>query len=175
MSPILIQHQPGPIDRLHDDARVANPYTTTAPTTDNRPITHSVKTPSTAMYSPPPTPNYNNRTFASHSNTPNGQVSPSTLFHYHQSESSSPTSPPIVWAEYAGGLIVKGSLIAIVQTDGVLDARYQHVNTSGELMTGQCRSTPEALPDGRLRLHESWRWTSGDMSEGRSVVEEVAR
>jgi hypothetical protein len=57
----------------------------------------------------------------------------------------------------------------------VLDARYQHVNTSGELMTGQCKSTPEVLPDGRLRLHESWRWTSGDMSEGRSVVEEVAR
>jgi hypothetical protein len=88
---------------------------------------------------------------------------------------SSPTSPPIVWAEYAGGLIVKGSLIATVQADGVLDARYQHVNTSGELMTGQCRSTPEVLPDGRLRLHERWQWTSGDRSEGRSVVEEVVR
>lgn len=125
------------------------------------------------MPSPPPTPNFNNRTFATQLNTPNGQVSPSTLFHYHQS--SSPSGPPIVWAEYAGGPIVKGSLIATVQADGLLDARYQHVDTSGEWMTGQCRSTAEVLPDGRLRLHERWRWTSGDRSEGESVVEEVVR
>jgi hypothetical protein len=113
---------------------------------------------------------YNNRTFASQSNTPNGEVSASTLFHYHQSESP---NGPIVWAEYGGGLIAKGFLIATIQADGVLEARYQHVNTSGVLMTGKCRSTPEELPDGRLRLRERWQWTSGDRSEGTSVVEEV--
>jgi hypothetical protein len=46
------------------------------------------------------------------------------------------------------------------------------VNIQGELMTGICRSTPEILPDGRIRLHESWQWTSGDESRGFSVVEE---
>jgi hypothetical protein len=51
--------------------------------------------------------------------------------------------------------------------------RYHPVNDAGELMTGRCRSTPELLPDGRLRLHERWQWTSGDGSEGESVVEEV--
>jgi hypothetical protein len=51
--------------------------------------------------------------------------------------------------------------------------RYQHVNARGELMTGQCRSTPEVLPDGRLRLRESWQWTSGDGTSGESVVEEI--
>jgi hypothetical protein len=40
-------------------------------------------------------------------------------------------------------------------------------------MTGTCISTPEILPDGRLRLHESWRWTSGDGSSGESAIEEV--
>ncbi len=32
---------------------------------------------------------------------------------------------------------------------------------------------PEVLPDGRLRLREVWQWTSGDLSQGESVVEEV--
>ena len=119
---------------------------------------------------PPPPPNYNNLTFASKTNTPNGQVSASTLFHYHQSASP---AGPIVWADYSGGQIAQGFLIATIQADGVLDARYQHVNTSGELMTGKCKSTPEVLPDGRLRLREQWQWTSGDRSAGESVVEEV--
>jgi hypothetical protein len=50
--------------------------------------------------------------------------------------------------------------------------RYHHVNTNGELMTGICRSTPELLPSGKIRLHEEWQWTSGDGSKGKSIVEE---
>jgi hypothetical protein len=56
---------------------------------------------------------------------------------------------------------------------GRLNMRYSHVNRGGELMTGRCESTPEALLDGRLRLHERWQWTSGDGSRGESIVEEV--
>jgi hypothetical protein len=66
-----------------------------------------------------------------------------------------------------------GLLIAKVGDDGCLDMRYQHLNTAGELMTGICRSTPELLPDGRLRMHESWQWASGDGSTGESVIEET--
>ena len=78
-----------------------------------------------------------------------------------------------MWAEYEGGSIKKGSLIATVEEDGSLDMRYHHVNTGGELMTGKCRSVPEVLEDGRLRLREKWKWTSGDGSSGESVLEEV--
>ncbi|KAJ1323998.1 homoserine kinase type II [Microdochium nivale] len=121
-----------------------------------------IKKPATAMY--------NNKTFRSSSNTDNGEVSPATVFHYHQDGN-------IVWAEYTGGSIARGFLIATVvqggtDVEGTLDARYEHVNTSGELMTGRCRSTPEVLADGRIRLHETWKWTSGDESSGTSVVEE---
>ena len=80
-----------------------------------------------------------------------------------------------MWAEYAGGTIVKGFLIATVQADNSLDMRYEHVNLQGDLMTGRCRSTPEYLPDGRLRLHERWQWTSGDYSAGESIVDEIDR
>lgn len=112
---------------------------------------------------------YDNKTFISTTNSANGEVSPSTIFHYHQLHND----PSIVWAEYTGGSIAKGFLIAKIQPDYALDARYEHVNTSGELMTGKCRSTPELLGDGRIRLHEKWQWTSGDKSSGDSVVEEV--
>ena len=109
---------------------------------------------------------YNNKTFRSVSNTSNGEVSGETVFHYHQQDQ-------LVWAEYSGGSIVKGFLIATVQPDNCLDMRYEHVNTQGELMTGRCHSTPEHLFDGRIRLHERWQWTSGDGSSGESIVDEI--
>lgn len=112
---------------------------------------------------------YANKVFRSSSNTPNGEVSQSTTFHYNQS----PEDPHIVWAEYSGGSITRGFLIATVSNDQSLDARYQHVNVDGELRTGICRSVPEVLGDGRIRLLEKWKWTSGDGSSGESVVEEV--
>lgn len=110
--------------------------------------------------------NYQDKTFRPVVNTPNGEVSGETLFHYRQAGN-------IVTATYAGGSVESGHLIALVDERGALDMRYHHVNTQGALQTGVCRSVPERLPDGRLRLHETWKWTSGDFSEGSSVVEEV--
>ena len=51
--------------------------------------------------------------------------------------------------------------------------RYHHLNAAGQFMLGQCLSTPECLPDGRLRFKESWQWLSGDRSAGTSEIEEV--
>ncbi|KAK3186551.1 hypothetical protein K4F52_004591 [Lecanicillium sp. MT-2017a] len=110
--------------------------------------------------------NYDGKIFASAANTANGEVGADTRFHYHQQGS-------IVWAEYSGGSIARGNLIATVLPDGSLDMRYHHVNTSGELMTGKCHATPETLGDGRLRMHEKWQWTAGDHSSGESTIEEV--
>ncbi len=110
--------------------------------------------------------NYDNKTFAYVENSASGEVSSETLFHYHQKDD-------LVWAEYAGGAIRFGNLIAKVIENDCLEMRYQHLNASGELMTGECVSTPEILDDGRIRLRERWRWTSGDFSRGESIVEEV--
>lgn len=109
---------------------------------------------------------YDGRTFVPTSNSATGEVGDGTIFQYHQ-------KGDLVWAEYSGGGIRFGTLIADVLDDGSLDMRYQHMNAKGELMTGVCRSTPEFLPDGRLRLHEKWRWTSGDLSSGESVIDEI--
>lgn len=109
---------------------------------------------------------YDNRTFRSVSNSAGGDVSAETLFHYHQDRNT-------VWAEYSGGAIVRGQLLAKCGADGALEMRYQHINSEGELMTGTCRSEPEVLADGRIRLNEKWQWTSGDGSAGESVIEEI--
>jgi hypothetical protein len=108
---------------------------------------------------------YNNKTFRPVQNTENGETSSDTLFYYHQVGN-------ILTSEYSGGQIVKGHLIGIVSPEGMIDMRYHQVNQSGELMTGICVSTPELLPNGKIRLHEKWTWTSGDGSSGYSIIEE---
>jgi hypothetical protein len=110
--------------------------------------------------------NFDGRLFKAIAQTENGEVTPDTLFHYHQRGN-------VVWATYEGGAIAFGTLVAALTRDGKLDMRYAHVNRAGELMTGKCESVPEVLPDGRYRLHEKWQWTSGDGSSGSSVIEEI--
>lgn len=110
--------------------------------------------------------NYDGRRFRAVANSASGEVGGDTVFDYHQEDG-------VVWATYRGGSVVLGTLVAMVDADGVLDMHYQHVNTDRKLMTGVCETTPEVLPDGRLRLHERWRWTSGDGSEGTSTLEEI--
>ena len=109
---------------------------------------------------------YDGRRFRAVETAANGEVGEETVFHYRQ-------SGRVVWATYEGGGVRLGTLVAAVDAAGGLDMRYAHVNAAGALMTGECTSTPERLPDGRLRLHERWRWTSGDRSAGTSVVEEL--
>ena len=109
---------------------------------------------------------YNDRIFRSVSNSENGEVDESTIFHYRQIDD-------LVWATYQGGQIRIGTLVAKVHPDGSLEMKYSHINQKGEMMTGECRSVPELLIDGRIKLHEKWQWTCGDYSKGESAVEEL--
>lgn len=108
---------------------------------------------------------YNGKIFRPISNTENGETSSDTVFHYQQSGN-------ILTSDYAGGKIIRGHLIGLVDENGVIDMRYHQVNLAGELMTGICKSVPEILSTGKIRLHETWNWTSGDHSVGSSVIEE---
>jgi len=114
-----------------------------------------------------PQVSFDNRLFITAGNTPNGDCNRETRFHYRQ-------QGPRVWATYGGGAVQFGSVVAVGGPDGQLDVRYHHVDAAGQFRAGKCITTPEVLPDGRLRLHEAWRWTNGDLSEGRSVIEEIS-
>ena len=110
--------------------------------------------------------NYNNRKFCAVENTANGETSSETVFHYRQ-------EGKILTAAYSGGRITKGHLIGMVDENGHITMRYHQVNSAGELMTGICQSKPEILENGKIRLHETWQWTSGDRSSGESVIDEI--
>ena len=108
----------------------------------------------------------NGKVFRSVANTENGEVTAETIFKYSQNGS-------IVSAEYSGGNIVTGHILATMADNGELHMRYHHLNHDGEFMLGQCISTPVLLPDGRMKYCENWQWLSGDMSKGYSEIEEV--
>ena len=109
--------------------------------------------------------NYNNKLFKPINNTENGETSNQTIFRYKQTGN-------ILTAEYSGGKIIFGHLIGLVDENGDIEMRYHQVNNQGELMTGICHSKPERLANGKIRLHETWQWTSGDKSKGQSIIEE---
>lgn len=94
-----------------------------------------------------------------------GQVGTRTRFAYHERDGR-------VWAEYAGGDVVRGYLVGTREGDR-LDFRYVQLGTDGATASGHCVSQVAELPDGRLRLAESWEWESRPGS-GTSVVESVA-
>lgn len=110
--------------------------------------------------------NYAGRKFISIKNTDNGEVSQETIFEYMQDGN-------IISATYSGGEVVKGVLIGMIKEDGCLEFRYNHVNSKKEIRGGQCVSTPEILPDGRIRLYENWKWLDSEATEGNSIIEEI--
>ncbi|MFT3910973.1 MAG: hypothetical protein QM737_16255 [Ferruginibacter sp.] len=109
--------------------------------------------------------NYDKKIFKPVSNTDNGETSQETIFIYRQQDN-------ILTSEYSGGKIRAGHLIGLVDDNGEIEMRYHQVNDKNELMTGTCRSKPEILPNGKIRLHETWKWTCEDHSEGNSILEE---
>jgi len=110
--------------------------------------------------------NYNNKKFRPVENSDNGETSVETIFEYKQDGN-------ILTSDYKGGQILKGQLIGLVDESGNIEMRYQQINNKGELMTGVCTSKPEIQKNGKLRIYESWQWTSGDQSKGTSILEEI--
>ncbi|WP_086565093.1 hypothetical protein [Streptomyces africanus] len=93
-----------------------------------------------------------------------GQVGTRTRFTYHEKDGE-------IWAEYTGGDVVRGHLVGTREGDR-LDFRYVQLKGDGATSSGHCVSTVVELPDGRVRLEESWEWES-QVGSGTSVVEQV--
>jgi hypothetical protein len=115
---------------------------------------------------PVPVIDYDGRVFRPITTSSNAEVSEETTFLYRQRRR-------VVTSAYEGGRIVSGHLIGLVDPEGNLDFRYHQLTVDGELQSGHCVSRPEVLEDGRIRLHETWEWSSGEA--GVSVIEEVPR
>ena len=93
-----------------------------------------------------------------------GQVGTRTRFTYREQDG-------VIWAHYAGGDVVRGHLVGTRQEDR-LDFRYVQLKQDGTTSSGHCVSTVSELPDGRVRLAETWEWES-QAGSGTSVVEQL--
>jgi hypothetical protein len=94
-----------------------------------------------------------------------GDVGINTEFRFRQDED-------MVWAEYEGGRVRRGFLVGT--SDGVhVEFRYTQLLTDGTTANGWSRDRIELRPDGRVRLHEAWRWES-KVGAGSSVLDELA-
>lgn len=111
---------------------------------------------------------YGDRLFHAVSTKGNGDVGTNTVFRYEQRDA-------VLMGTYSGGKVDYGSLVGTVRDDGTLTFLYHHITKSGALRSGKCESRPEVLPSGKIRLHETWEWTSGMGVGGRgtSVIEEI--
>lgn len=109
--------------------------------------------------------NYDGRTFRSAAAETAGANGAGPIGHYHQDGA-------VVWAEFAGGKVVRGSLVGSCTSDGVLDLAYSQLLSTGEVIAGRCTSVPDVLEDGRIRLREHWQRLGPGGGTGVSVIEE---
>lgn len=109
---------------------------------------------------------YNGRSFrSSAAETAAGGEVPTG--HYHQDGDT-------VWAEFAGGAVVRGYLVGRSDPEGRLDLAYCQVLGDTTVVSGRVVSTPEVLDDGRIRLREDWQRFGPAGGQGVSYIEEVS-
>lgn len=111
---------------------------------------------------------YDGRMFRSAAPETAGRDGHGPTGHYHQ-------EGHVVWAEFAGGKVVRGSLVGTCGPDGTLRLAYSQLLADGRTVAGRCTSVPTVLDDGRIRLHEHWERYGEHAGTGVSVIEEPVR
>jgi hypothetical protein len=104
------------------------------------------------------------RTFRVAEMSDSGEAGTGTIFEYHERDG-------VVWARYHGGAVRLGFLVG-TRADDRLEFRYSQLNENGQTSSGRCSTKISTLPDGRLRLDETWAWES-KAGAGTSAVEET--
>ncbi|MCH2174485.1 MAG: n-acetylglutamate synthase [Lentisphaeria bacterium] len=107
--------------------------------------------------------NLNGKKFRSMSNSANGDVDETTVFHYYQDNK-------IIWADYKGASIQKGHLIGVINSNGDLKFSYHHINQNGEIMIGECFSRYSTNENGKIIYNEAWQWLHYDQTSGHSKI-----
>ena len=77
-----------------------------------------------------------------------------------------------VFGRYQGGSIARGCLVGRVMRD-TLCCRYSQREREGGIQGGRSTCVLEALPDGRIRIHEHFAWATRE-GAGTNVFEQVS-
>ena len=79
----------------------------------------------------------------------------------------------LVWAEFNGGRVRRGTVTGTCAPDGTLRLAYTMVLTTGEVIAGSTVNTPQPGTDGHLVLREEWERYGENAASGVSYLEEV--
>jgi len=79
----------------------------------------------------------------------------------------------LVWADFAGGHVRRGTITGTCGPDGTLRLAYTMVFASGEVISGHTVNTPEQDTGGRLVLREEWERYGEHAMTGISYLDEV--
>lgn len=109
--------------------------------------------------------NFHNKTFFLLENSKSGKVNTDTIFNYQQKEH-------IVTADYSGGTIKYGKIIATLDKD-ILDMLYQCVTTENELKVGKAIAKISLTKENKIHLKLNWQWLNGNNEKGVSEYIEV--
>ena len=95
---------------------------------------------------------------------PNGVINRDTIFRFTQERDT-------VWASYAGGRIVRGFLVGVVQ-DTRLTFHYCQSETGGTLNSGHSRCELQYNADGLVQIIEHFEWASR-AGTGMNIIQEI--
>ena len=79
----------------------------------------------------------------------------------------------LVWADFTGGPVRRGTLNGTCAEDGTLRLAYSLVLATGEVVSGHTVNTPSPGEDGLLLLREEWERYGGHAEQGISYLEGV--
>lgn len=102
--------------------------------------------------------NFHNKTFLLLENSAKGTVNADTVFRYQQTGN-------IVTADYEGGTIQYGKIIAVLKGDQ-LDMLYQCITTENELKAGKALADIEFTDEDKIKLKLNWQWLGEEKEHG---------
>ncbi|MEU4464805.1 hypothetical protein AB0G20_14015 [Streptomyces sp. NPDC024017] len=79
----------------------------------------------------------------------------------------------LLWGEFSGGDARRGTLTGVCAESGEIEFAYCVVLADGSVVSGHCRSVPEVLDDGRIRLAETWERFGRHADRGTGRLEEI--
>ena len=106
--------------------------------------------------------NFNNKKFSLVQNSKTGKVSSETIFFFKQEKD-------LVTADYHGGQISYGTILALFHTDKLV-LLYQCV-TNGGLLKAVAKVS--YTKNQKIRLKMNWEWITGEISKGESEYIEI--
>lgn len=107
--------------------------------------------------------NFNNKTFKLLANSNNGKVDSETIFKYRQ-------EGDLVTADYQGGAIIYGKIIAQLQQDK-LQMLYNCYTTDKELKSGKAIAHISITSTGKIKLVLNWEWIENHKTGTSTYIE----